>query len=212
MATTSALVTRLETRFDDTGHAIYSAANWLSYLNDAYSWMSARLPWGPWKEKRTLSLTVTANSDVVDLPADGWRVTFVDDTTDGYQLQPFRSRTQVRRVMAQGETGPPLYYRFLNQQLQVFPTPTVNTTLTLYYYGPLTALDTGGTNNPVIPDEHEQLLLEYALFLAYTDDEDLQRAQLHQASALDALDALIADLGSNRAEGNPILVDDWYDC
>lgn len=209
MATTAELVTRCETRFGDPDNAIYSEANWLSYLNDAYAWLLGSLPWAPWRESRTTTLVVDANTSTEPLPTDVWRVNFVDNTTDGYKLRPFRSRIQMRQVMAQGEAGAPLYYRLFDSGIQVFPTPTVNTTLTVEYFGPEADLAVGSVN-PTIPAEFHGALVEYALFLGYADDDDSQNAAVHQAAAEERRKQLEDYLGASREEANPVLVDDWF--
>lgn len=208
------MIARLKSRFTDPSNAIYTDANWLSYLNDAYAWVQADCPWWPWKE---VSATVTTsagdgNITAADLGTVGvFQVSMVLDTTNGFVLEPVANRTQHRyEVPDITERGTPRWYRWLGSTLQLVPLPDASTTYVIEFMTASADLANTANNVPNFPAEHHQVLVEYALHLAYTDDDDDKSAAIHLQRAAEQLAQLKNNLMNTRTAKTPQFVDDWF--
>lgn len=167
--TTSSLVTRCETRFGDTGHAIVSAADWLQYLQDAYDDGNTYSPFWPWNELRKSDFSLAAGANTIALTSYGSRVLSVHNVTDMYPLTPLEAHATWRTQYPTTDQGSPVNYRMFAQTLEVYPIPDHAITVAVEYYGNPTALDTSSVN-PVWPDAFCGALVDGALALAYLDD------------------------------------------
>lgn len=207
---TPALITRLETRFADPGNAIYSSADWLDYLNDAWRWVQAASPWWPMNEIGTTVAFSSSQSEASIDAFEGYDVSLVLNQTDGYLLEPIANRTQHRyEVPDPLEEGSPRWYRMFGNVIQLIPVPSDPVDIYIEYEGFSADLNISGTD-PQFPAKHHSTLIEYALYLAYIDDDDPESAAAHMERANTHLEALKMDLLGTRTAKNPQFVDDWF--
>lgn len=217
MATVAALKVRAATRFRDPNNNVVTPAQWESYLNDAYDWLNGSAGVSEWPHMQaTANVTVLANTNSIALPTDAIRVLSAWDSTDMALLKPLHGNvTPKARFGAPTDTaGAPGFYRVLGNQLLVFPTPTAATTISLDYIGtPATLAETpaGGTvQTPPFASTYHQILVEYALYLAYVDDGNDKLAAEHMKLASDWLVKMQLALMSGQTDSSPQIVDSWY--
>lgn len=205
----SAIVDRCEARFGDSSNQVYSADEWLAYVNDTYMDVVAAADW-PFLEGRTTGLTVTAGTGEVSLPTDVFRVTSVYNATDGLPLAPIPGRAEFRRYFPEPENGlgMPLYYRLRSNTLEVYPHASAETSLTVDTVVPPAALATDA--EPVFPEQYHRLLVLGALAKAHDDDENPAQADRYQARYERLLADMKTDLLSPRTEAYPEVVDSFY--
>lgn len=208
------MISRCKTRFTDPTGAIYSDADWLDFLNDAYSWVQAACPWWPWKESSATVTTTAGDGSITaaDLGTVGvFQTSMVLDTTNGFVLEPVPNRTLHRyEVPDPTEQGTPRWYRWLGSTLQLIPLPADGVTYYIEFMAASADLANTADNVPNFPPEHHQVLVEYALHLAYTDDDDAKSADVHLARATEQLGQLKMNLMNTRTAKNPEFVDDWF--
>jgi hypothetical protein len=214
MATTKALVTRLMSRYNDPNEAILTKANWLDHLNDAYRWVQQQAgpaQW-PFMESQNLNFVYKHGWPSVNtLPIDAGTLNVVFDVTDGYILEAFPTRQEAFiQFPTLTDVGSAAYYRLRGNVIELWPVPQTDVTLLLEFSGGLPLLAVDGTSDPLIDDRHITVLLEYALYLAYQDDDDEQTSQVHKQEALSMVQAMKADLLVGRTTRNSVIVDEWW--
>lgn len=201
-----ALVARAETRFRDTNNNVYSPAEWADYVNDAYLDVVAADPYWPFLESRDTSLSVTAGTNTVTLPADVWRVTAVYNATDSFPMHPLHGRSEYRTWYPDAtQTGSPTFYRLRGNILEVFPTAAATTEIDVDTFDPPATL--GAADEPVFPSQYHRLLVSGALAYAYDDDGNLQQGALHRGRFEQGIERMRADLLSPRLETYPTVID-----
>lgn len=205
----SEIVDRAEARFGDSLNQVYSAVEWLAYVNDTYMDVVADADW-PFLEGRTTDLTVTAGEGEVDLPTDVYRVTAVYSATDKMPLAPIPGRAEFRRYFPDPENGlgMPLYYRLRSNVLEVYPHASADTVLHVDTVVPPAAIETG--TEPVFPEQYHRILVLGALAKAHEDDENPAQVAVYQGRYERLLAAMKTDLLSPRTEAYPEIVDSFY--
>lgn len=139
MTTASALITRAAARFKDPNFRVFTQAQWGNLLNQAYNRANNKTPLWPWNESTERTVTVpdtgvvsTVNNRAASLPTDVLQVNWAYDVTDDYRLVPQEGRgDQWHQDHLRSEVGQPVTYRIRNNQIELFPTPTVATTVAL---------------------------------------------------------------------------------
>ncbi len=207
----TALQTRCKTRFRDTAGSIVDDAGWTGFLNDAYQQVNGALPWWPWKESRSGTLTYAPGDRSKPLPADVSRVNAVWSSTDKIPLVPLENRHSYRSLYPDGtETGVPGQYRVFAGTLEVYPLPTAQTVIVIDYFAAPAPL-AGATDEPAFPEQFHRILVEGALARAYEDDGATEQAKTHWGHYTEILAGLVLDLGAaDQSERYPEIVDEWY--
>lgn len=223
--TTAGLITLCQNRYNDPNGNIVAAtgsagASWETYLNQAYRWVQANSGPAQWPfTLQTTHLTYPANSGGIDtggtqsLPAGCGTLNVVFNNTDGYILEPMPTRLEefIQFPNAGVDYGSPNYYRVKGTLLEIIPHPGYVVDIYLEFEGDLPDLVSGSVDpTPAFPVRHAQVLVEYAMYLAYTDDDDNDTAQIHLQRAQEQLRAMQADLFSNRNTRNYEIVDEWF--
>lgn len=201
------MVLRCAARFRDVAYDIVTAAQWASYLEDAYQDVVAASPYWPFLESRaTVNVTTTGT---VALPSDSWKVTAVYNDTDKYPLAPIDGRVEYRHMFPDpaAAVGPPRYYRLRGANIDVFPTPLVTTALILDTRLPPAALT--ASTEPIFPEQYHRALVSGALAYAYEDDGNPAQAGIHRGTFDKLLYAMIQDLLDTRTEHYPTILDTW---
>lgn len=200
-----ALRTRVETRAQDAGNRVFSEAEIDGYINDAYmDVVAARFDW-PFMETRRTQVTVSAGATSVALPADVWHVAAVFNATDGVAMSPIDGRNQARHLYPDPGAGAPILYRVLGANLEVYPAPTVATTIELDAFAPPAELT--ATAEPAFPRQHHRILVSGALSFLYEDDGNMEAAAGHRARFEQGIQRLAQDLFAPRQEGYPGITD-----
>lgn len=205
----TALETQCRDRFRDTGQIIYTNADWDNYLNDAYRDVSAAQPYWPYMEQQA-SLVVVAATSGIALPTDVFHVTAVYNSTDKYLLEPLPGRSEYREEYPDpgASSGTPAHYRLRGGFLEVYPRPTVNTTLLVDHFAPPAALAAGG-DEPAFPEQFHPILVSGALAYAYEDDGNAAQAAIHWARYAARLAAMERTLLAVRTSRFEQLADEW---
>lgn len=201
-----AMADRCAFRFGDTTHEVIDDTEWLAYLNEAYSAVVADDPFWPFLEVQNSSLSVTAGTGTVALPADTWRVSSVYSVTDKWPLSPIPGRAAYRSWFPDpaNNLGTPGYYRLQGAVLEVYPWPAATTTLAVNIATPPAAITLA--TEPLFPEQYHMLLVHGALAQAYEDDESQGMAQSHNARYERLLQGMKTDLLSSRDEGfHPVI-------
>lgn len=212
MATVANLVIRCASRFRDVNNAINSPTDWLAYLNDAYDWVNSECGANAWPQmENTTTLTFGIGVATVPLPTDTHRVVSVWDATDQVILIPIKGWVTPKARFGDTSTGAPGFYRIFGGQMTVYPTPTVSTNLTVdYLSGPIPLTSGGGNPTPPFPSEYHQVLVEYALGLAYLDDGAADMSKAHMTAASAILVQLQVALMGGQEDSLPQIVDSFY--
>lgn len=205
----SAIVDRAEARFGDPENSVYTAAEWLDYVNDSYMDVVAAADW-PFLEGQVTNLSVTAGTGSVALPTDVFRVTAVYNATDDIPLSPIPGRADYRRYFPNADAflAIPLFYRLRNTTLEVYPYAATATVLHVDTVVPPAAIATG--TEPVFPEQYHRILVLGALAKAHEDDENIPQADRYQARFDRLLANMTQDLLSPRTESYPEISDAYY--
>lgn len=126
---------RCRLRYSDQNQDIVDNDGWLGYLNDAYRDVISASPLWPFNTQPNGELILTAGSRSVDLPPNTFRIAAVYNDTNQWPMAPIEGRTQqIVRYPDQTITGPPRRYRIINNQMQVWPLPEIDTTFVVDYF------------------------------------------------------------------------------
>lgn len=201
-----ALVARCETRYQDSANDLWTAAEWASYVDDAYSEVLAYHPRWPFLEARATNLVVSAGANTVDLPDGVWRVAAVFNATNGFPMSQIDGRGEYRQHFPDATPGHPSVYQVRANTLEVFPYASADTTLHVDHFVHPAGLD-NGTDEPIFPRPYHRILVDGALALAYTDDGNSEAASLAQQRFVAGIERLKDDLFDVRTEFYPIVQD-----
>lgn len=82
---------------------------------------------------------------------------------------------------AEDSTGTPTQFAIYGSNLELYPTPSSSTTLTIRYEASLTDLTlTSGTSTLAFPDDFLDLLVHYARMRAFAMEDDFEASTFHQ--------------------------------
>jgi hypothetical protein len=201
------IVTRLGLRYRDTTNRIVLAAEWVTYVDDAFMDVVGSSPFWPFLETQDSSLSITAGTGTATLPTNMTKVTSVYNETDKIPLQPIPGRAEFRHYFPDTDgRGMPLWYRLRNTTIEVYPYPAVTTDLILE--GPVSpAVLASGSASPPWPVQYHQIIVLGALSKVYEDDHDDQRAASYQARFDRMLANMKEDLLNVRTESYPPVID-----
>lgn len=201
------LVDRAEARFGDSDNAVFTAAEWLTFVNEAYMDVVIDDPLAPYLESRDTSITLSAGDGEATLPTDVWHVTAVFNSTDNIPLAPIPGRSEFRRYFPEPASGQgmPLYYRLRGNTLEVYPTPSSSTALTLDVLVPPAVLTV--ETEPVFPEQFHRILVDGALAKAHADDENLNQSAYYQGRFDRGMQKLRVFLQQPRTESYPEVLD-----
>jgi hypothetical protein len=210
MPTTTQLRDRCKTRFADTTNAVLSNQNWLDYLNDAYRWVQSELPFFEQMQTYTTMDCAAANRYLY-IGTDVYNITMALDTTNDVLLEPVTDRSAHRRILTdRDEQGTPRWYKWTGpNQIELIPVPDAVYSYYFEYFDTFIDLTLAGSD-PQIPSQHHGIIVEYALYLAYLDDDDVGASKPHLDAANRALVALRTDMYGANTSKNPQIVDDWF--
>lgn len=182
-----------------------------NYVNAAYAKINGANPNWPWLETVTSALSITAGTNQVALPTGAWRVLSVFNCTDGYALREITGRNSFANQWPQGSTEPGqiISYRVFNNAILVYPYAGSTTSLRVEYELAPARL-AAAADVPIIPTEFHDLLVEYTMHLAYTDDGNLEQAAAHLQVFNARLEELKNSVLGPRGESYAQINDSWY--
>lgn len=213
MSTRLQLQTRAALRLRDTNMVVFTSAYLQDMLNVAYEKVLSASPYWPFLDTmaNTASQIVAASSNTITLPTDVWRVLSVNNDTDKYAMAEITGRKQFLALYPDPTASPgtPKHYRVFGNQLQVFPYAANATQLRIEYTVAPADLSSD-SSVPVFPAAYHDLLVEYVLSLAYTDDGNLDMAKTHLSMFEDKLADMKTDLLGPRGDSYAQINDDLF--
>lgn len=174
-----ALVDLAKSRFSDTGGAIHSDTEWLSYVNAAYRDFVMATRWPALVTE--VAATIAANGSSVTIPAaalDAGVVGVFRSTGEALVPVPADLPAKRRRFYVDSPSVP-IYWEQVGKRIVVVPASLGGETLSVAYVDAITALDLA--TSPVIPENYHDALVAGALARAYRDDGNPQLAETYDA-------------------------------
>jgi hypothetical protein len=209
MTTATNLGVRAAARFKDPSNNVVTAAQWLSYCNEAYSDVNAFSPLWPWLETSEQTISFTAGNREASLPTDVVGVNWAYDTTDDYRLIDQMGRGDFfHQDHLRSETGQPVTYRVYGAKMQLNPTPSVNTTVVAECI--MQPVDLAGGDSPVFPSSFHNILIDDMLAAAYLDDGNPNLAEAHAKRFNDGLERMRNAILLGRTETNQPIRDTFW--
>lgn len=197
----SDLVTMAADRLRDPNHDVFSADYLCRALNEGMSRVVGASPWWPFLEVREEAANelVSAGTNSFTLPTDAWNVTALFNSTDNLPMREITGDDTPYTLYPERTQSPgtPVYFRIFNDTIEVFPYPASDTQFLVEYEVSPSQL-TSDSSVPAFPSEYHGMLVEYAMYLAYTDDGNLQQAQAHLAQFETRLAEMKNDLLGSR--------------
>lgn len=208
------IVDRCEARFKDTTNRVITTAEWAAYVNDAYREVQAADPTWPWMQQIEAAgnLTLSAGDNEADLSAAlspvPYRLVSVYNATDEIHMTPLPEGAGHQHDLfpPSAPRGAPELYRYVDNSLYVYPTPSRTTTFHLDYLGPQSDLG-NDSDTPAFPAQFHDALVHGALAAAYEDDDDYARSDRHRMRFQQILTAMRTALLYPRTEGYPGIID-----
>ncbi|HXU06669.1 MAG TPA: hypothetical protein VN903_37190 [Polyangia bacterium] len=207
----SVIRTRCAVRFKDPANNVVTDAQWKDYVNQRYANVLGNFLTAPWTNTITTSLVATAETRAVTLPVDAWHVQSVYNSTALVKMEPLEGTTEHLRYWPDlTEDGTPVNYRMRNNTIELYPLPSVQTTLRVEYLANIAQM-VNDTDLPVFPANfHQTLLVEGALADAYLDDGNLNQYKTHEGVYQDALKALNVWIGESQTERYYEVTDNFF--
>jgi hypothetical protein len=170
---------------DATEPYLYSEADLLRWATAAEreACLRAKLLYDETSDFLSIAVTAGVSSYALDARIDRIeRVSFTPSGGTAYDLAQKGVDFIHDQYDWQRQTGRPKVAAWLDRRLIIWPTPTMAGALQMGAYRfPLSAFETE-TDEPEIPEEHHMALVDWMLFLAYTnkdgETEDSPRAAL----------------------------------
>ena len=108
--------------------------------------------------------TATADAQYLSLPNDWLEAINVEITSNNYSpiLQQSIESLDIYRKSINNKTGQPVYFAFVDDTMELAPTPDASYTLQLTYYGKIDALSDSNTSN-FLSNNHPDVYLYGAL-------------------------------------------------
>lgn len=180
-------------------------------LNDAQQQIAARF------DLRVLAATpqstnLAAGSFSYNLPTDFLRARFLENTTDGWVMQPFESYESLEIADEAGTytaTGSPSFYVIEAGTVKVYPTPSATTTLKLYYYRTPATLSADADVPEIPATYHRSVLVAYAVAMCFRREGDTQQASFFQSEYERELDRMAVQLQYDGYEGPRQVAGAW---
>lgn len=209
MTTATALGARAAERFKDPSNNVVTAAQWLSYCNEAYDQLNAYSPLWPWLETSEQTLSFTANVRSATLPTDVLAVNWAYDSTDDYRLIDQMGRGDFfHQDHLRSEVGQPVTYRVRASTMELNPTPAVATTVVAECVLVPAALAGGDT--PVFPRAFHNVLIDGMLSAAYIDDGNPVQAKTYEERFQNRMKQMMNSILAARTEGNQPIRDTFW--
>lgn len=184
------LVDRCEERFGDTGNAIVSATEWLSYINAAYRDFLRRSKWPSLVQETTAAIAAGERS--VALPSAALQGGVVAAFINGDPLERQPADLPIRNIHHWTDRATvPIYWQVRGSRLVVLPAWSAGGNVTIAYLTAPTALTT--VTSPVIPETYHDALVSGALAQAYRDDGNQELAEAYQAEFDRAVQGAMGD-------------------
>lgn len=206
----SAIRDAAEARFSDSTNVIYTAAEWLEYINDRYQEVWGASPFWPFKRSHA-TVSITSGSRASSALSNGvWRVESVLDSTNNNRLKPLRGRALLASIdPSEDSAGPPQFYNLFGNKIEVWPTP--DTTVSLKVDVLLQGTDLAAGDSPAFPEQYHRMLVDGALAMAYADDGNAAMAKMYEDKFVKKLEQMKGDLLDTQEEGSHVIVDDFWD-
>lgn len=199
MATQADFLARVRTALDEPSAVNWTNAELYGYINEAAADIARRSE----TIQKTHDLNATAGTRKYTLPADTLRVHKVDWQATGDQriypldlldLHNMDAMWYTQQAVTQQTPSAVTFWGYPpSLQMISYPTPPTAGKFIIYYYGtpdPLKTDGTDATKTVIVPGGWEDLVVEYAVYLAFRRDAN-QRWQEHKAAYEEHVDQLL---------------------
>lgn len=208
--TRDTLIARVKARFGDDNAEINNADYYCNSVNDAYMAIVASSPYWPFLEATSAAFSTTVGDNELDLPTGDWRILAMNNDTDQLRMTEISGRRTYLDMYPEGSNSPgtPIQYRLFSNHVFVYPWPEKTTSYTIdYAVSPVRM--TAGSDEPIIPLQYQDAIVEYALAQAYADDDNLNQYQTHMSIYQEKLAQMKFDLLGARGDSYAQINDTW---
>lgn len=175
-------------------------------MNDAYYDVCSRERW-PFLESEA-DVAVSAGSVNVTEPTDMSKVVNIRVESLARKLEPERLENIYAADPALVETGPPIFYYFVGDQLRIWPKPDAAYTLKVTYERWPTELTTGsGEAAILLPVRHHRVLVTGTLFKLYLMEDDSELSEQFERHFETRIERMRADLHARQIDRTEYIVD-----
>lgn len=208
MSTLTVIRDECEARFQDTGNLIVTEATWLLLINSRYRRVMGDNEQWPFLEAQgTVSVTASTRSGA--LPTGVYTILAAWNDTDNVKMVPIDSYRAYRAEFPDDdESGTPVFYRVVDDDLWVWPKPTATTSIKIDYR--VAEADLAAADSPAFPSQFHPILISGALADAYLDDGNLRQYEVHEGHFQEQLAKMRHELLTARTERYHQIVDDFY--
>lgn len=214
------LVDECESQFRDTANAVYTATEWLAFLNRAYRKVQQATSLWPWMEAAESSISLVANQKSADMPAGSYGLNWVYNSTNDvplYQLDG-RGRQWKNGKQLRSTTGQPRTYQLRGSGgtlkdygcLDFYPTSDGSYTIKISAVTYPVRLDATVNCIPPFPAVYHTLLTEGAVALAYLDDGNADQYRTRWEMFNEGIKDMRDGLLQYRGESNVGIIDTFF--
>lgn len=208
MSTLAQLRARVQNRLGDISGIDTSSADVDSFLNEAYRRVWTATPFWPFVEAATTTLTVTPPANSVALPTDVESVRAVFSSTDQILLEEIKGTLPYWLFPDRASaSGTPQFYRLYAGQLELWPYPSVATSLIVEH--PAIPATLAAADSPAFPERYHHILIDWATGQALLDQGDV-KADRYLTQFEDALLRMKTDLLSVRGDTYPSINETFW--
>lgn len=195
MVTLSTMITNVRSLLDEPNPQFWTNAELTSWINEACSECARKVEW----KRAIANIDVDSGTQKYTAPTDVYRIyriEFAPDTSiDTYTVE-FRGYMEMDQIWGINQQWPasyPLYYTMWkvppSMQIILYPVPSQDGTLNVYYYQQITPANTGA--DPVdILEGFEDVIIDYTCYRALRKDSD-PRWQEFKTTYEDKISAMI---------------------
>ncbi len=170
-------LTNIRSLLDEPNPQFWTNAELTNWINEACSDAARRVEW----KRTTANIDVDSGTQQYTAPTDVYRIyriEFVPDSSDVTYTVEFRGYMEMDQIWGINQQWPasyPLYYTLWkvppSMNIILYPVPSQNGTLNVYYYEQITPVAAGSDPLDVL-EGWEDVIYDYATYRALRKDAD----------------------------------------
>lgn len=181
------MITNVRSLLDEPNPQFWSDAELTGWINECCSNVARKIEW----KRNEMDIAVTADEQNYTAPDDMiriYRITFqpTEDPTNNTYTVEFRGMMEMDQIWGINQEWPanyPLYYTTWKVpptlNIQLYPVPSVDGELQVYYYQMITPVVDGGDDVDIL-EGYEDIVIDYTLYRALRKDADPRWAEFKQ--------------------------------